>query len=528
MKRINHLFRYLLAGVMGMALLASCSQDALDAVNRNGDDPKDVPAQFILMDLITATAINTVGSDLSMYASIYMELEAGVHHQAYNAETRNSEPVSATTYNESWVRIYTNISNAKEIIRKCSAEGKEAGNDVTMGMAQVLYAINLGVLTDLFGDVPFKQTGIFGLDGLPVYKQPAVDTQQEAYNEIFALLDAAILNFDKSDSGPTGSPGKKDLLYNSAAAAWKKAAYGLKARYKLNLLGRVAAGERTAYYTEILGYISNSFNSVAEQMSADIFDGDVNNNPLRAIWESREFLGASQSLVDKFAEREDFRYRAFINWGLEQCEAPEEIYCAENGNPEVDAMEWFDFSAACEAPTAPIHLMSYHELLFIKAEVQARSGNTAGAEATLKEAVLAAYANLNVTLESASETCLFDIPEYPLAIVEFLNPEDAEDYFDDSISGLYNANPLQEVMIEKYLACFGANGESLLAYNDYRRMQGLGENFIVLANPKNTNRFPLRFAYGADDVNNNPHIKTLYGNGQYVYSENVWWAGGTR
>ena len=40
--------------------------------------------------------------------------------------------------------------------------------------------------------------------------------------------------------------------------------------------------------------------------------------------------------------------------------------------------------------------------------------------------------------------------------------------------------------------------------------------------------FPLRMAYGAEDVNTNVNVREAYGDGTYVYSENVWWAGGTR
>jgi len=56
----------------------------------------------------------------------------------------------------------------------------------------------------------------------------------------------------------------------------------------------------------------------------------------------------------------------------------------------------------------------------------------------------------------------------------------------------------------------------------------MGEDSIELANPKNTSMFPHRFAYGVDDVSNNPAVREAYGNGQYVYTEKVWWAGGTR
>lgn len=45
---------------------------------------------------------------------------------------------------------------------------------------------------------------------------------------------------------------------------------------------------------------------------------------------------------------------------------------------------------------------------------------------------------------------------------------------------------------------------------------------------KNPGKFPLRLPYGNDDTTTNPNVQAAYGNGQYVYTENVWWAGGTR
>ena len=99
----------------------------------------------------------------------------------------------------------------------------------------------------------------------------------------------------------------------------------------------------------------------------------------------------------------------------------------------------------------------------------------------------------------------------------------------DSVEPLFEADPLKETMIQKYIAFFGASGESPEAYNDYRRMRALGENFIELKNPNNAkNLFPLRCPYGVSDVTANPNVEQAYGNGQYVYTENVWWAGGSR
>ena len=45
---------------------------------------------------------------------------------------------------------------------------------------------------------------------------------------------------------------------------------------------------------------------------------------------------------------------------------------------------------------------------------------------------------------------------------------------------------------------------------------------------QNPGKFPLRCPYGNDDTTTNPNIQAAYGDGQYVFTENVWWAGGTR
>ena len=105
---------------------------------------------------------------------------------------------------------------------------------------------------------------------------------------------------------------------------------------------------------------------------------------------------------------------------------------------------------------------------------------------------------------------------------------DADEYFERIVAPLNGTDLLAEIMVQKYLAMYGANGESLETYNDIRRMMALGENFVKLENPKNSSKFPLRYAYGADDTTTNPNVEAAFGNGQYVFSEPVWWAGGSR
>ena len=112
-----------------------------------------------------------------------------------------------------------------------------------------------------------------------------------------------------------------------------------------------------------------------------------------------------------------------------------------------------------------------------------------------------------------------------LNVTNEVTPEEAASYFDENVVPLFDANPLKETMIQKYISFWNADGESTECYNDVRRLKSLGEDIYGLQNP---GKFPLRCPYGNDDTTTNPNIQAAYGDGQYVFTENVWWAGGTR
>lgn len=517
MKRLNNILHYALFGAAGILLMASCSDKAMDKVNENPNNPSDVPSQFTLLELAAATATHGLGSDLSLYASVYMELETGVHGQMFNAEVRSGEPTTSSTYNNNWGSLYTNINNAKDIIAKCVADGSEAGNTQTLAMAQTLEAINLAQLTNLFGDVPYTQTSIYDENGMPVYPQPVIDKQEDVYASIFKLLNDAETNFKATPAaGYEDGPGDYDLVYGGDSSLWIKAINALRARYKMQLLYR--SSNATADLNEIVRLIENSFEDASEQMSFDHFDGGNNYNPLFSYMYSRDGLGVSQSFLDKVLERNDPRLTFAAGYNAES--DPEKILAAPNGKP-MQAQFHYDISYASYSHTAAVHYISYHELMFIKAEALARLDQTDDAKEALAEAVAAAFANLNITNIAGSD--------YTGGTPTPLTAELAAEYFDDSVSPAFDADPVKEVMFQKYMACFGANGEPVIAYNDYRRMMAMGEgDYITLANPRNPAQFPLRFTYGNDDVLNNKNVKEAYGDGRYVYSENVWWAGGTR
>lgn len=529
MKSIYKTFKVYSSALLLTGVLFACSEDTMDGINRDNDHTQDAPAKFLLTDVITSTAFSNVGGDLNAYMSSYVEHEVGIYNQLWNAETRTSEVTSATTFNNTWINLYSNLKNARIIIEKCSEGGQQAGNYTTKGMGEVLAAINSALLTDAFGDTPFSEAALPLKNGKPQFMNPKIDKQEDIYKSIFQYLDDAIADLPKGDTHVSGGPTTQDLLYKGDADKWLKLAYGLKARYTMRLLNK--STDKTADLENILEYIDKSFTGTADEAAFAVYDGS-NINPSYDFFDSREYMAASESMWKKLVDRNDPRlHRVYVdklvvNGGVSGCNQLETDGSTElmapNGEP-LQKQRYYNTSIFGLAQTAPTLIMSYHELLFLKAETLQRLGKPADeVEAALKEAVIAGIVNTERSVDAALNNDTYAItPNNQGEITATI----AEDYFDNEIRPKFTANALKEIMIQKYIALWGASGESVETYNDVRRLKAEGNDFYDL---ENTGGFPLRCPYGAEDTTANPNVASAYGNGQYVYSEQVWWAGGSR
>ncbi|KAA6339641.1 hypothetical protein EZS27_012439 [termite gut metagenome] len=519
MKSIIKLSGRLLSVAVLSAALAACSEDIMDDINKDINHSKDAQAKYLLADVLTSTAFYNVGGDFNTYCSSYVEHEVGVHNQLYRAEYRAGEPSVASTFNNVWGNCYGTLKDAKIIISKCSEGGSQEGNNITKGIGEVMAAYNLALITDMYGDTPWKEACDYA-----TYMNPKIDKQEDIYKDVIAYLDAAIKDLQESDSHSSGSVGAYDFIYNGNASKWLKFAYGLKARYTMRLMKRSANANTDM--ENVIEYVSKSLTSADEQAAFAIYDAS-NLNPLFDFQWSRDGLGASQSIANKLIERNDPRItRVFASAGWMQITGPEdeEYYMAPNGAND-QAQYYYNTSIFVYSQTAPTLLLSYHEILFLKAEALCRLNRITEAEKVLKDAVVAGIANTEVNVNAAFEAPTVNsyggIEETTSAITE----ADAKAYFDNEVKVLFDKNPLKETMNQKYIAFFGASGESTECYHDIRRLKALEENWITL---ENENPFPLRCPYGADDTTANPNVQAAYGDGLYVFSEPVWWAGGIR
>ena len=475
--------------ILSVAILAttimSCSESIMDEINENINDPTDMISGLIITDAMTNTAFHVAGGDFNFYASVYIEHNAGTWNQFYNADIRSSQPTSSTTYNNTWNSVYANLYALKKVREKCSEGGSEEGNYHTLGIAQILTAYNLAALTDVMGDVPWTEA----LQPGEIFT-PVLDNQESIYNDIFNFLDEAIANLEKATIYT--SLGAQDFYYDGDTDLWIKFAYGLKARYTMRL------SYRTPAYADVISFANQSFTSSAEQAQFN-YNGATSLSPFYCMFRDRDYYGASQSLHDKLVARNDPRDNIFF---IPYPGTGNDLVFAPNGT--ANQIQGAYSISALSTITAPTYLLSYHEIEFLKAEAYARLNNLADAQTALENGISAAFQKVNIGLTAT----------------------EAEDYFDNEVLSRFNSDPVGEIMNQKYIAFF--EEEALEAYNDYRRLKAMGDDVITLDNPKNNTQFPLRYTYGSEDVTTNEYVRNAYGDGNYVYTENVWWAGGTR
>ena len=503
---------YLAAALLSLSL-ASC-EDVMDDINKKADNPANdmINPALPLTDGIMSTGYTTVSGNLAWGASSLTEQLVGVGmNQFYDLEIRNvSQTASSSTYNNEWNGTYYNIYNLKLAVAKSEEGGAYSEYVDVRGMSKVLLALNFGVLTDLFGDIPCSEA--------TENTQPKVDKQQDVYTTIFSYLDGAIADLESAKADGVAFAGSQDILYNGDLDKWIAFAYALKARYNLHLMAvdqnAAANALAAAQKAKELGFDGAEITGFTSYASS-------NCNPWAAFWGDRNYNAASKTVADLMNDRNDPRIDVYATpWAYQgvvlatgvavpgNLEDARTVYGTAEG--EGFALPaWLNVYSFAEGEAASIHLMSKAELYFILAELEARNGADYSEDfAVAVEASFADYGNFGVSVNGT-----------------------AADYV-ASLSSRLSENALKEIMIQKYLS--QCRDEQIETYNDFRRMEALGNagDYVQKTNGYNTqggnNRWPVRYPYGNSDVIANPNVADLYGDGMYVFTEKVWWAGGTR
>jgi hypothetical protein len=390
------------------SLLIGCKKDDKYYVNPN--DPTSATVQTLLTSLEVST-INSYEGDLARTAGMLIQHGVGADGQATQI---NGYTLSENQFDNQWSQLYQAINTGYQLLDISGGDANPRYRAVT----KIILAMNWGLLTDLWGDIPFSEA-------VADIKFPKYDSQESVYTGIQTLLSEAIADLESTDDQNNITPGSDDLIFGGDAELWTKTAWTLKARYMIRL-------SKKADYNpaDILTALSKGIANEDEDCMSPHGDGDNDHNQWYDYLNQRAYVVASKPLVDSLALRPDDKRLSF--------------YFGEDSNgditgspvdvPDPDVSYWGDYLAKGTNTYTP--LVTYFEALFIKAEVLAREED-AGAADALNDAIQASCHKVTGgTYDGAS------IATYTPANTD-----------------------ISRVMYEKWLAMFG----QVEPYTDYRR-----------------------------------------------------------
>lgn len=397
---------------------------------------------------LAALSWNT-GDDAGRIANVLTQHLAGGANQTLIISRYG---IVETDINTSWNNFYEEVLNEAKNLRVLAAAD---GSDHYVGISNVITAMTLGTLTDLWGDIPYSQA----LQGSANLK-PAYDSQEAVYDTIQALLDRAIVQLGSTESAST--PSAADFIYDGDMSLWIKTARVLKARYYNNFSEIDANGSATAALAALSAGI---YADESEDFDFPFTTVATEQNPFAQFFSDRSGDAVmGEFFVDLMDGKSDPRLPLFVS---QNSGGGYSGSAAGSGDADVSSI-----GTAMGSGDSPYQLVSFAEAKFIEAEANIRLGNTATALTAWQDGIRSSMQKWGVATA--------DIDAYIAAN-----------------ANAFGSNPLEDVIEEKYVAMF----THPQPYTDFRRT-----GFPALspaANNNNNNRIPSKFPYPQDERNYN-------------------------
>lgn len=442
----------------GLVLFGTSScKKFLEGYDEDPNNPTEVTPDLLLSTSQVATAY-VYGSDYARYSDMWVQHQAGTDRQF------------------SAIGSYTITESDMDNIWRFNAYGggmedlhglmNSAGNTAYQGIASILMAANLGLLTDGFGDIPYSDA-FQGADNT----KPTYDSQQDIYNTIISLLSGAGAQLDAESAL---YPGADDLMYGGDLDKWKKAANALLARYYLHL----ANNDASNYQKALDAIDAGAFESNDDDLEVPFGSLEVEHNIWFQFLEQRPgYISMGKYFIDQLNALSDPRLAVYAtqnDMGVYEGAAP----------GDATSSSFSILGSAYASEDSPIPVMTYVEQKFIEAEAAFNTGDMSRAATAYNDGVAASLDKFGI---------------------------DDPTYLATNASETSGSITLEKIMMQKYYGML----TQFESWTDYRRTG------IPAITPASGSAVPTRFLYplserlyNKDNVDNEGTI-TIY--------QKLWW-----
>ncbi|MEX2531889.1 MAG: SusD/RagB family nutrient-binding outer membrane lipoprotein [Gemmatimonadota bacterium] len=522
MSRFKKMARYAMVGVVALGV-AAC--DSYLDVNEDPNNPQTVIMELTLPSIQVHFAHDVLGPTWIRYVNMTGATGLGTEWMQQWSDNRDRHTysqhqwyeVGPTVLNGYWNNSYAGIMNeAINMMRQ--AERNERWQH--HGIAQLMLAWNLSLITDAFGPAPFSEA----FD--PAVRDPAYDSQEQIYAEIFRMADEAIENFRSPDPTP---PATNDILFEGDMDAWVRLANSLKARWHMRLA--YAPGENTQQRAQAaLDALAQGIQSPAQAPMIEYAGEDAGQqNPWYSFETSSEGTGirsrSSAWYVEMLREHDDPRLPFMAN--------PASWWCPEAGSGYIgtlytnelnpgDCMPWDEYGdepiyrgnragspgepdsaisrlgSFFTADSLPHIWFTYEDTKFLEAEARLNVSGAGAADAPYRAGIRANMERIGVPQA--------EIDAY-MAAVPPLGSQ---------------GNPLEEIITEKFKANFLRDE----VWHDWRRT---GFPDVPPVEERVLDGIPVRLRTPDSETSRNAASVAATGipTGQAGMLVSVWWASGS-
>lgn len=355
-----------------LAAITACGD--LTSINKDPNGPEDVPPPSIL-----PSALQTLVSGVNGVNSLNIR-GGGLWVQYYSQiQYRDEDKYIVRSGTSGGWGLYNGVlEDAQRMIQKGAAS--TAPNWSAVGRILKSYAFS--VMTDAMGDLPYSQA----LKGDTVL-HPVYDTQAAIYDSLFANLAQANSEIDLSP-GVVGFP-KGDLMYGGSMTKWRRFANSLRLRLAIHLsqVNPTKAASEAAAAVAAGVFTSNADNAQLMYLATS-----PNRNPIYNDAQGRDDYGMSKTFVDSLTSFADPRLPVFaqINPAGTGYQGLPNGLNDGAGTPIVNISRFGAYWRS--TPNAPMHLLTYSEVLFLEAEAAERGwipGGTSAAATYYTDAITA-------------------------------------------------------------------------------------------------------------------------------------------